>query len=49
MTNHVALLAAVQAQPVCVSIVIGGPAPPVFVTDVVNGVTVYEHGTVPAA
>jgi hypothetical protein len=49
MTNHAALLAAVQAQPVCVSIVIGGPAPPVFVTDVVNGVTVYEHGTVPAA
>jgi hypothetical protein len=49
MTNHAALLAAVQAQPACVSIVIGGPAPPVFVTDVVNGVTVYEHGTVPAA
>lgn len=48
MTNHVALLAAVQAQPVCVLIVIGGPAPPVFVTDVVNGVTVYEQGTVPA-
>ena len=47
--NHVALLATVQAHPVWVSIVIAGPAPPDAATDVVSGVTVYEHVTVPAA
>ena len=45
--SHVALLAAVQPQPVCVSIVICGPAPADAVTDVASGVTVYEH-VVPA-
>ena len=48
MDNHIALLEAVQAQPVCVSIVIGGPAPPDAATDVVSGVTVYAHATVAA-
>jgi hypothetical protein len=47
--NHVALLAALQAQPACVSIVIGVPAPPDAATDVVSGVTVCEHATVAAA
>lgn len=48
--NHVAVLAAVQEQPVCVSTVIGGPVPPAATTDVVNGVIVYEQGVAaPAA
>jgi hypothetical protein len=49
MDNHVALLATVQAQPVCVSMVIWGPAPPDAATDVVSGVTVYEHAPVAVA
>jgi hypothetical protein len=51
MDNHVAVLAAVQAQPVCVSMVIGVPAPPDAATDVVSGLTVYEQVVVvvPAA
>jgi hypothetical protein len=51
MDNHVAVLAAVQAQPVCVLMVIGVPAPPDAATDVVSGLTVYEQVVVvvPAA
>jgi hypothetical protein len=45
--SQVALLAAVQAQPACVSMVMCGPRPPAAVTDVVSGVTAYEH-VVPA-
>ena len=49
MDSHVALLTAVQTQPVCVSMAIGVAAPPAAVTDVVSGVTAYEHAALPAA
>ena len=49
MDSHVALLTAVQTQPVCVSMAIGVAAPPAEVTDVVSGVTAYEHAALPAA